>query len=390
MDFDPGLTVPAVDEPATAVHVAVASALADATSSADAAHRVAVAVGATLRWPLVEVWLVDDDRDVLSCIARHASGGRDFTVFTVAELDFGVGLPGRAFRAEETTWVADLAAVLSPTARDGLASAVAVPLRAADGTVVGVLAGYRDHTGEPRDALLYQLQSIADRVGGHLHRRRGEEATAARTQSRSDHLTMAAHELRDFLAIIAAAAELHPHDDPELLRANLRTIRHVTHRLIALTDDLLDLEHQQRTGATPVNLTEIITQSAGAVAATALAKDLAITLDLPPRLPVYADAAQLRQVADNLLIDALQHTAPGGAVTVLAASCGEHLTWLVTDTSIGIPAAEDLDRHHAGAALKPVVTRAIVERHGGTLHVVDHAAEPGTTVLVRLPLARDC
>jgi signal transduction histidine kinase len=250
---DPGhpeqrLTVPAewsaAEDPAAAVHTAVAFALADATSSADAAHRVSVAVATVMQWPLVEIWLADDGREVITCAARHAAAGRAFPVFDIHELRFGAGLPGRAARTGQPTWAADLTGVLGPAARRGLTSAVAVPMRAADGNVVGVLAVYRDHRGAPPEALLRLLRMIADRAGRHLQHRRGGEIAIASARSKDEFLAMAAHELREPLTqLTAAAAELEalPGTGSDQRRPSLEAVRRSADRIAVLIDDLLGL-----------------------------------------------------------------------------------------------------------------------------------------------------
>jgi signal transduction histidine kinase len=132
----------------------------------------------------------------------------------------------------------------------------------------------------------------------------------------------------------------------------------------------------------------------------ARAKNLTLELLLPPTLGLEADGARLSQVADNLLSNAVKYTPGGGTVTVAAelAPDGDEVRWTVSDTGIGIPQAERsrlfrrfyrastaLDRRIPGTGLGLVIARTIVERHHGTITVVDRPG-PGTTFLIRLPV----
>ena len=120
-------------------------------------------------------------------------------------------------------------------------------------------------------------------------------------------------------------------------------------------------------------------------------------------LVLHADAARLRQVADNLLGNAIKYTPAGGTVTITAhhADDGEGeewIVWTVADTGIGIPATDRpklfrrfyrastaLQHRIPGTGLGLVVTRAIIERHDGIITVTDHDG-PGTAFVITLPV----
>ncbi len=105
-------------------------------------------------------------------------------------------------------------------------------------------------------------------------------------------------------------------------------------------------------------------------------------------------------MAENLLSNAMKYTPEGGAVTVRAGpdtAAPGWITWTVSDTGIGIPAAERprlfrrfyrastaVQARIPGTGLGLVITRTIVERHRGTIAVADGSG-PGTTFVIRLP-----
>ncbi|HEX8343788.1 MAG TPA: PAS domain S-box protein, partial [Actinoplanes sp.] len=126
------------------VESAVSRGLADAVSSAQAAERVVQALGVTMGWPVVEMWLVDDARQVLVCAARFTA--RDVDDFCLPELEYGIGLPGTVAATGRARWIPDLAADTTSlrsrlAARYGLRVAVGVPI-SSGGTMLGALAVY--------------------------------------------------------------------------------------------------------------------------------------------------------------------------------------------------------------------------------------------------------
>jgi signal transduction histidine kinase len=93
----------------------------------------------------------------------------------------------------------------------------------------------------------------------------------------------------------------------------------------------------------------------------------------------------------------VKYTPHGGTITINAQGNDNMLTWTVADTGIGVPVEERprlfrrfyrastaLDRSIPGTGLGLVITRTIIERHGGTITLTDHPG-PGTTFAIRLP-----
>ena len=105
----------------------------------------------------------------------------------------------------------------------------------------------------------------------------------------------------------------------------------------------------------------------------------------------------LKQVLINLLGNAVKFTPEGGRIGVAASTADGSLEIVIRDTGIGIP--EDriadlcqpfkriknvLSCRHQGSGMGLFITKALVERHGGTL-VIESGLGEGTTVRVRLP-----
>jgi signal transduction histidine kinase len=174
-----------------------------------------------------------------------------------------------------------------------------------------------------------------------------------------------------------------------------------------MAGDLLDLARLESghldVDPAATDLAAIIDEAVHAVRGAAAGKGLTVCVDTAGDLVVNGDAERLRQVADNLLGNAVKYTPAGGTVTVTAcldtAHPGdEHILWTVADTGIGIPAADRprlfrrfyrastaLQHRIPGTGLGLVVTRAIIERHQGSITVHDHDG-PGTTFAITLPV----
>ena len=396
----------------TAVEAAVSYGLTRAGSSADAANQVVEALGVRMDWPVVELWLVDEVRQVLTCPARFNAGGEEMGAFAVDELEYGVGVPGAVCATGRPVWVADLATDAQllrsrEAARFGLHVAVGVPIQSG-AHVLGALAVYGTTVQDPEDNLVTLLGGVAMHVGQFLERRRAEELTVELARTKDEFVALVTHELRNPLAVITSAVALLGESDADLTddqgRHYLNMIGRSAERLSVMAGDLLDLARLE-SGHLAIqpegtDLSDILRQAVECVSPVAADRSLVISLDVPEQLEVQVDGGRIRQVADNLLSNAVKYTPEGGAVTVSAEVCPNdaEIRWRVSDTGIGIPVGERsrlfrrfyrastaLDRSIPGTGLGLVIARTIIERHHGTITVADHAG-PGTTFLIRLPI----
>ncbi len=124
--------------------------------------------------------------------------------------------------------------------------------------------------------------------------------------------------------------------------------------------------------------------------------------DIAPDLPrLHADKRKLKQMLLNLLSNAIKFTHQGGAVDLIA-RLGEDggLVLLVRDTGIGI-AADQFDhvlapfgqvdsalaREHQGTGLGLPLVKALVELHGGRM-VLESEPDTGTNISLCFPPER--
>jgi cell cycle sensor histidine kinase DivJ len=171
--------------------------------------------------------------------------------------------------------------------------------------------------------------------------------------------------------------------------------------LLSLINDLLDLSRIELGRTTfetaPVDLTALTSEALDMMRGVAADKDLDLRLTAPTApVRVAADARALRQVALNLLANAVKFTPPKGRVEAIVAGDGS-ATLTVQDSGIGI-AREDIDRlfnpfergnsqvarELPGTGLGLVITRKLVELHGGKIKLESDLGR-GTRVIVSLP-----
>ena len=390
--------------------LAVCTALAEATSAEQAGPQVLQAVATTLGWPHAELWLVHDEANVLLPAARWSAPGRGPALPVPEQLEFGRGLAGRTWQAGKPLWIRDIdqpqSLITSASARASqLHTALGIPVHSGRKTL-GVLTLFAAVAEEPEDALVSLLSGIAAHVGQFLERRRAEELRLELARTKDEYLALLGHELRTPLTSVAAYAELLQTSDPSTLVTDGMAMVDVITRNAAvlrrIVDDLLDLAALDTGHATmraqQCDLVAVVTEAVAAARTVMAAAGLTLTVDLPDQLVVPGDIKRLRQVLDNLLGNAIKFSPDGGRVAVTARRVDGHTAEItVSDTGVSVPRAErdrmfdrfyrssnTMDRAVPGTGLSLAISRAIVERHHGTIGLVS-TDRPGTTIRVHLP-----
>src|SRR5262249_22107376 len=108
--------------------------------------------------------------------------------------------------------------------------------------------------------------------------------------------------------------------------------------------------------------------------------------------PIIGNAAALREVLTNLVLNAVDALPHGGRVIVKTSPDRDHVRLTVTDNGIGMPtdvrqrALEPFftTKGLKGTGLGLSVSYGIVKSHGGDLDI-DSSPGQGTTVSLRLP-----
>lgn len=240
-----------------------------------------------------------------------------------------------------------------------------------------------------------------------LHRRSaGQRADLAALEQlaerRADQVNALSHELRTPLSMIKGAVDLLREGTPGPLTAAqekfLVVVAHQATQVIGLCESLL-LQAKIEAGLfTPrLERTDVSVVARDVVAAMRSLceqRRQRITLDTPqvmPRIP--ADPMLLTQALTNLLSNASRFTTTGGSIHVRVMAIDAGVAVYVTDDGAGMTPAERgrLFQRFAtgrpladGTGLGLVITRTIVELHGGEI-MVHTASARGTTFLLTLP-----
>jgi PAS domain S-box-containing protein len=231
------------------------------------------------------------------------------------------------------------------------------------------------------------------------------QGTLQRAQQRTQQfLATLSHELRNPLAALMTSAHLLNRGDlPDAARATLaQTMSRQTIQLQRLVEDLLDMSRitqgKVQLQLRPVDLNQIARHVREDFAARAEARGIELrcrTSTIPAQL--LGDPARLRQIADNLVSNALKATPRGGRIDldVVADPVGRHLL-RVKDGGPGIPDAlfermfepfvQGEDWPDRGLGLGLSIVARMVELHGGSVEA-SNRAEGGACFEVSLPAA---
>jgi len=207
---------------------------------------------------------------------------------------------------------------------------------------------------------------------------------------RRDFVANVSHEFKTPLTAIQGFAETllgGALDDLENRNRFVEIIREHAQRLARLTDDLLKLSRIEagrlELETRPIRVEGIVNGCVETARLNAEARGLRIVVNLPDEMPaIRGDGAQLGEVLQNLLDNALQYTPAGGQIELKARSNGHDVIFTVTDTGIGIPES-DLERiferfyrvdaarsrEAGGTGLGLAIARHIVDAHGGRIWV---------------------
>jgi PAS domain S-box-containing protein len=225
-------------------------------------------------------------------------------------------------------------------------------------------------------------------------------------EAKSAFLAEISHELRTPLTSILSFTELLGdglgRDRLEEQREFLDVISRNASRLIRLVDDLVLLDRIE-TGKIGIewgsfDVPSLVTASVSSFTPTADRRGISLETEIGEGPPLCGDAHRVAQVLDVLLSNAVKFTPDGGRIFVTARPVGRAWQLEVTDSGIGVPAAEReslFERFYRasnaraarvpGSGLGLSIARAIAELHGGSIELGD-AEQRGTVVTVRLPI----
>ena len=245
-------------------------------------------------------------------------------------------------------------------------------------------------------------------VGGTVYAFRDLTSERRLDEEKSDFISTISHELRTPMAAVYGAAQtLLQREDaltPEQRRQMLEMVATQATRLSEITEAVLLATHLDRgtlsVETEPVDLGELARMTVEAMQAN-LPPSARVEIEVAPQVgPASGASDRIQQVLVNLVDNALKY---GGdtPVRVRVEGANGSVRVVVADSGPGIPYAEqgrifekfyragpELTRAPGGTGLGLYISRELVQRMGGKLHVRSSPGA-GAAFVVELPRAED-
>ncbi|MEI7846241.1 MAG: ATP-binding protein [Chloroflexota bacterium] len=206
-------------------------------------------------------------------------------------------------------------------------------------------------------------------------------------QMKSDFIHTVSHDLRSPLTTILGYIELLDRVGPlnDQQKNFVNHIQNSTNIITAMVNDLLDLGRIEAgfdSRNDDVALGTLLRYTLDNLDQQIKEKQLDIKVNIAPDLPILqGNPIRLRQVIDNLLVNAIKYTPAKGKIKVGLRTTDGQLIFEVADTGIGITAsdqanvfkkffrAENAPAQAAGTGLGLAIVKSIVENHSGRIWV---------------------
>ncbi|MBD8530077.1 MULTISPECIES: ATP-binding protein [unclassified Massilia] len=240
-------------------------------------------------------------------------------------------------------------------------------------------------------------------------RKRAEEKLLEASRRKDEFLAMLAHELRNPLAPIGAAAQLLQTAtlDAQRVQYSSRIISRQIRHMTGLIDDLLDVSRVSRglieLDEAALDIRHIATNAVEQATPLIEARRHRLALRLPPGcVTVMGDEKRLVQVVANLLNNAAKYTPEGGNIALAVEVHDGEVAIEVADDGIGMErelterafelfaqARRSSDRASGGLGLGLALVKSLVELHHGSVGCASAGIGKGSRFTVRLPCASE-
>lgn len=248
---------------------------------------------------------------------------------------------------------------------------------------------------------IQQLQTRAELLELELNEAR--RALLARTQF----FAQTSHELRNPLTAIVGFAEMMKTAVfgplPERYQEYAELIHEGGQTLGMLIDDVINMSRieagRYEISPEPISLSDEAADAARFMGEAAKRKGVQLIYSGKRSVEAYADPKAVKQIALNLISNAIKFTPEGGKIEVQALSGANGALLAVSDTGAGISAEElrrlsrafeqgEAGRKQHGSGLGLSVVRALAELHQGRLEIESREGG-GATVAVYFPSEPD-
>ena len=248
------------------------------------------------------------------------------------------------------------------------------------------------------DGLAFFFRDITER-------KTAQEKLQDADRRKDEFLAMLAHELRNPLAPISAAAQLLQLGrlDEARVRQTSQLISRQVNHMTSLVDDLLDMSRVTRglveLDNAPLDIRHIVADAVEQAMPMIRSRRHHFALHLPPDCTIVrGDEKRLIQVIVNLLNNAAKYTSEGGNIALKVEAHAAHIVIELADNGIGmapdlVARAFDLfaqaertsDRSSGGLGLGLALVKSLITLHHGTVKCESAGVGKGSTFTVCLP-----
>lgn len=258
------------------------------------------------------------------------------------------------------------------------------------------------------EVVMLPLPDASENAGGFVKMLRDITREKAIARSKSEFISIAAHQLRTPLSAVKWAlrlvmdgdtGELNPAQEKMLARGYA-----TNEKMIHLVNDLLNVSriedgrfgYRFERGA----IEDIISSSIAGFSMNAAEHGVSVEYAPPPeRIPPFAfDPDKVALAIQNLVDNAIKYTPPGGRVSVALAREDSYVKVTISDTGVGVPrdqiarlfgkffrASNVIHMQTTGSGLGLFIVKNIVARHGGEIGVKSEENK-GSTFWLTLPM----
>lgn len=258
---------------------------------------------------------------------------------------------------------------------------------------------------QDEDAVLVTVIDITDK-------KKAERELKKLNKLKSEWLRRTSHELKTPLVSIKGFSnlltELYSQKLDEEMKAILDEIKKGSDRLENLIKNILEASKLQsekiEIHKTYGNLAEIIDEILNELDGLIKRRKHSIDLNLDNNLKTRFEPKRIKEVIENLLVNAIKYTPPEGKITINSERKEEDIRISFKDNGIGLTEEEQeilfrefgkierygkgYDVETEGTGLGLYICKQIIELHGGTIGVKSKGKNKGTTFYFTLPIVK--